>query len=44
MGIDLQNIFNNQNIYSQNFNTSTDEIFYTYQLGIMVKPYDRFEF
>jgi outer membrane receptor protein involved in Fe transport len=44
MGIDLQNIFNNQNIYSQNFNTSTGEIYYTYQLGIMVIPYVRFEF
>lgn len=44
MGIDVQNIFNNQNIYSQNFNTSTGEIFNTYQLGVMVIPYFRFEF
>ena len=44
MGIDVQNIFNTQNIYSQNFNTSTGEIYYTYQLGIMVIPYFRFEF
>jgi hypothetical protein len=43
-GIDVQNIFNNQNIYSQNFNTSTGEIYYTYQLGIMVIPYFRIEF
>ncbi len=44
MGIDVQNIFNNQNIYSQNFNTSTGEIYNTYQLGIMVIPYFRIEF
>jgi len=44
MGIDVQNIFNTQNIYSQNFNTSTGEIYYTYQLGVMVIPYFRFEF
>ena len=44
MGIDIQNIFNIQNIYSQNFNTSTGEIYNTYQLGIMVIPYFRFEF
>jgi hypothetical protein len=44
MGIDLQNLTNTQNIYSQNFNTSTGEIYYTYQLGIMVIPYVRFEF
>jgi len=44
MGIDVQNIFNTQNIYSQNFNTSTGEVYYTYQLGVMVIPYFRFEF
>ena len=44
MGIDVQNIFNTQNIYSQNFNTSTGEIYNTYQLGVMVIPYFRFEF
>ncbi len=44
MGIDIQNIFNVQNIYSQNFNTSTGEIYNTYQLGIMVIPYFRIEF
>jgi hypothetical protein len=44
MGIDVQNIFNTRNIYSQNFNTSTGEVYYTYQLGVMVIPYFRFEF
>ena len=44
VGIDLQNLTNAQNIYSQNFNTSTGEIYYTYQLGMMVIPYVRFEF
>jgi hypothetical protein len=44
MAIDVQNIFNNQNIYSQNFNTSTGEIYNTYQLGVMVIPYFRIEF
>ncbi len=43
-GIDIQNIFNNKNIYSQDFNTSTGELYYTYQLGIMVIPYFRIEF
>jgi hypothetical protein len=44
MAIDVQNVFNIQNIYSQNFNTSTGEIYYTYQLGLMVIPYFRIEF
>ena len=44
MGIDVQNIFNTQNIYSQNLNASTGEIYYTYQLGTMVIQYFRFEF
>jgi len=44
MGIDVQNIFNNQNIFSQNFNSSTGELYYTYQLGVMLIPYFRFEF
>ncbi len=44
MGVDIQNIFNIQNIYSQNFNTSTGEIYYTYQLGVMVITYFRIEF
>ena len=44
VGIDVQNIFNTQNIYSQEFNTSTGELYYNYQLGIMVIPYFRFEF
>ena len=44
IAVDVQNIFNNQNIYSQNFNTSTGEIYYTYQLGTMVIPYFRIEF
>lgn len=44
MAIDVQNIFNTQNIYSQNFNTSSGEIYNTYQLGVMVIPYFRIEF
>lgn len=44
MGIDVQNIFNNQNIFSQSFNSSTGELYYTYQLGVMIIPYFRFEF
>jgi len=42
--IDIQNIFNIQNIYAQNFNRSTGEIYYTYQLGIMVIPQFRINF
>ncbi len=36
--IDAQNIFNTQNIYSQKFNSSTGEVEYTYQLGLMIIP------
>jgi len=42
--IDIQNLFNTQNIYSQNFNTSTGELYYTYQLGIYVIPQLRINF
>jgi len=38
IAIDIQNIFNSQNIYSQNFNASTGEIYYTYQLGMLIIP------
>lgn len=38
IAIDFQNIFNTQNIYSQNFNASTGEIYYTYQLGLLIIP------
>lgn len=38
IAIDIQNVFNSQNIYSQNFNFSTGEIYYTYQLGMMIIP------
>lgn len=38
IAIDIQNIFNTQNIYSQNFNASTGEIYYTYQLGMLIIP------
>lgn len=36
--IDIQNLFNTQNMFSQNFNTSTGEIEYMYQMGILVIP------
>jgi hypothetical protein len=36
--IDVQNLFNTQNIYSQSFNSRTGEVDYTYQLGILVVP------
>lgn len=42
--IDIQNLFNTQNIYSQNFNTSTGELYYTYQLGIYIIPQFRINF
>lgn len=42
--IDIQNLFNTQNIYSQNYNSSTDELYYTYQLGIYVIPQLRINF
>ena len=42
--IDAQNIFNTKNIYSQKFNSSTGEVEYTYQLGLMVIPQFRMVF
>ncbi|MCD4697512.1 MAG: TonB-dependent receptor [Bacteroidales bacterium] len=42
--IDIQNIFNTQNIFSQNFNSNTGEIDYTYQIGILVIPQFRLIF
>lgn len=36
--LDIQNLFNVQNIYSQRFNTSTGEVDYTYQMGILIIP------
>ena len=38
IALDVQNIFNTQNIYSQNFNVSTGEVYYTYQLGLLIIP------
>lgn len=38
IAIDIQNIFNTQNIYSQNFNASNGEVYYTYQLGMLIIP------
>ena len=38
IAIDIQNLFNSQNIYSQNFNRSTGEVYYTYQLGMLIIP------
>jgi hypothetical protein len=38
IAIDIQNVFNSQNIYSENFNRSTGEIYYTYQLGTLIIP------
>jgi hypothetical protein len=36
--IDIQNLFDIQNIYSQSFNTSTGETEYTYQMGLLIIP------
>ena len=44
IAIDIQNIFNNQNIYSQNFNRSTGEVYNTYQLGTLIIPQFRIYF
>lgn len=44
VAIDIQNLFNTQNIYSQNFNSSTGELYYTYQLGLYVIPQLRINF
>ena len=38
IAIDIQNIFNTQNIYTQNFNASTGEVYNTYQLGTLIIP------
>ncbi|MBN1338067.1 MAG: TonB-dependent receptor [Bacteroidales bacterium] len=42
--IDVQNLFNNQNIYNQKFNSKTGEVDYNYQLGMLVIPQFRIEF
>ncbi len=42
--IDAQNIFNVKNIYSQKFNSSTGEVEYSYQLGLLVIPQFRMVF
>ncbi len=42
--IDAQNLFNVKNIYSQKFNSSTGEVEYTYQLGLLVIPQFRVVF
>jgi len=44
IAIDFQNVFNIENIYAQNFNSSTGELYYTYQLGLMVIPQFRINF
>ncbi|MCB0804894.1 MAG: TonB-dependent receptor, partial [Bacteroidales bacterium] len=36
--IDVQNLFDTQNIYGQSFNSKTGETDYTYQLGLLVIP------
>ena len=38
IAIDFQNIFNTQNMYAQNFNRSTGEVYNTYQLGMLIIP------
>ena len=38
IAIDIQNVFNTQNIYSQNFNSATGEVYYNYQLGMLIIP------
>ncbi len=42
--IDLQNLFNTKNIFSQNFNTKTGEVDYTYMIGLLVVPQFKIEF
>lgn len=42
--IDVQNIFNTNNIYRKNFNTQTGEVSDIYQLGILIVPQFRLEF
>ncbi len=43
-GIDIQNLFNQQNVYSQKLNTKTGEISYIYQTGRMIIPQYRIIF
>ncbi len=43
-GIDIQNIFNQQNVYSEKFNKKTGETGYIYQTGILVIPQYRINF
>ena len=42
--LDIQNLFNVENMYSQKFNTKTGEIDFTYQMGLLVIPQFRIIF
>lgn len=43
-GVDIQNIFNQQNVYSEKFNKKTGKSGYVYQTGILVIPQYRINF
>jgi hypothetical protein len=43
-GVEITNLFNNQNIYGVNFNKETGRSTYTYQLGFMLIPQYRIIF
>ena len=43
-GIDIQNLFDQQNVYTQKLNTKTGKVSYTYQTGIMIIPQYRIIF
>lgn len=42
--LDIQNLFNTQNIYNQSFNSQTGKIDYNYQLGMLIIPQFRIIF
>lgn len=42
--IDIQNVFNQKNIYAEKFNKKTGEKSYTYQMGILIIPQYRIMF
>lgn len=43
-GLDIQNVFNQKNIFSENFNKKTGEKYYIYQTGFMAIPQYRIIF
>lgn len=42
--IDIQNLFDTQNIYNETYNKETQEVYYNYQMGRLIIPQFKIEF